>query len=142
MNLVKRNYSNGYPVVMDQFFKDILGGTQYSQKAIPPVNIKETEQSFNLALVAPGLKKEDFSIEVDNGLLTISYKAEAEKTETQEGKFTRREFTQNSFKRAFTLPENVNDADINAAYQDGILNITLPKKEEEAKPAKRLIEIL
>jgi len=142
MNVVKRNYSNGYPVIMDQFFKDILGGTQYTQKTVPPVNIKETEQLFTIALVAPGLKKEDFSIEVDNGLLTISYKAEAEKTETQDGKYTRKEFTQNSFKRAFTLPENVNEADINAAYQDGILNITLPKKEEADKPAKRVIEIL
>lgn len=142
MNVVKRNFGNGYPVVMDQFFKDILGGTQYTQKAVPPVNIKETEQFFNVALVAPGLKKEDFSIEVDNGLLTIAYKAEAEKTEEQEGKYTRKEFVQSSFKRAFTLPENVNEADINAAYQDGILNITLPKKEEAEKPAKRVIEIL
>jgi len=65
MNLVKRNYSNGYPVAMDQFFKDILGGTQYAQKAVPPVNIKETEQSFAIALVAPGLKKEEFAIEID-----------------------------------------------------------------------------
>jgi HSP20 family protein len=142
MNVVKRNFSNGYPVVMDQFFKDILGGTQYTQKAVPPVNIKETEQAFNIALVAPGLNKEDFAIEVDNDLLTISYKAEAEKSESQEGKYTRKEFTQTSFKRAFTLPETINETDINAAYTDGILNIALPKKEQAAKPEKRVIEIL
>ncbi|MXN91801.1 Hsp20 family protein [Flavobacterium sp. Sd200] len=141
MNLVKRNYSNGY-LVMDQFFKDILGGTQYAHKTVPPVNVKESEGFFNVALVAPGLKKEDFNIEVDNGLLTISYKAEAEKTEEQEGKYTRKEFTQTSFKRAFTLPENISEESINAAYTDGILNITLPKKEEAEKPAKRVIEIL
>lgn len=142
MNLVKRNYNNGYPVVMDQFFKDILGGTQYAQKAIPPVNIKETEQLYTVGLVAPGLKKEDFTIEVDNGLLTISYRHEAEKEEVQNGKFTRKEFTQSSFKRSFTLPENINEDEINAAYQDGILNIALPKKAEEEKPAKKVIEIL
>lgn len=142
MNLAKRNYSNGYPVVMDQFFKDILGGTQYMQKAVPPVNIKETERSFSIAVVAPGLKKDEFAIEVDKKLLTISHKVDADKTEEGEGKYTRKEFTQTSFKRAFTLPENVNEADINAVYQDGILNITLPKKEEVKQESKRVIEIL
>ena len=142
MNLVKRNYSNGYPVVMDQFFKDILGGTQYTQKAVPPVNIKETEQSFTISLVAPGLKKVAFAIEVDKKLLTISHKVEAEKTEEADGKYTRKEFIQSSFKRSFTLPENVNETDINAVYQDGVLNITLPKKEEAQQETKRVIEVL
>ena len=142
MNTVKRNYSNGYPVVMDQFFKDILGGTQFNQKAVPPVNIRETEQLFSVALVAPGLNKTDFIIELDKKVLTISYKAKTESTETDQGKYTRKEFTQNSFKRAFTLPDNVNEADINAVYQDGILNIILPKKEEAKQDAKKIIDIL
>jgi len=142
MNLVKRNYSNGYPVAMDQFFKDILGGTQYAQKAVPPVNIKETEQFFAIALVAPGLKKEEFAIEIDKKLLTISHTVNVEATEQEDGKYTRREFTQTSFKRSFTLPENVNEADINASYQDGILTITLPKKEEAQQETKRVIEVL
>jgi len=142
MNLVKRNYSNGFPTAMDELFKDLLGGTQYTHKAVPPVNIKETEQSFNVALVAPGLKKEDFTIEVDKKLLTISHEVKTENSEQAEGKYTRKEFTQTSFKRAFTLPENVNEADINAAYQDGILTITLPKKEQAPENAKRVIEIL
>jgi len=142
MNLVKRNYSNGYPVVMDQFFKDILGGTQYTQKTVPPVNIKETEQFFTIALVAPGLKKETFAIEIDKKLLTISHKAEVEEIVEGDGKYTRKEFTQNSFKRSFTLPENVNEADINAAYNDGILTITIPKKEEAQQETKRVIEVL
>ena len=142
MNLVKRNHSNGYPGAMDQIFKDLLGGTQYTQRATPPVNIKETEQSFSIAVVAPGLKKEEFAIEVDKKLLTISHKVDAEKADDVEGKYTRKEFTQTSFKRAFTLPENVNEADINAAYQDGILTITLPKKEEAQQETKRVIEVL
>jgi len=141
MNLVKRNYSNGYQVPMDQFFKDILGGTQYAQKAVPPVNIKETEQSFVIGVVAPGLKKEAFAIELDKKILTISHKSETEKNEEGEGKYTRKEFTPTSFKRSFTLPENVNEADINAVYQDGILAITLPKKEEAQQETKRVIEI-
>ena len=142
MNLVKRNHSNGYPGAMDQIFKDLLGGTQYVQRATPPVNIKETEQFFAVELIAPGLKKEDFNIEIDNGLLTISSQTQAEKTEQEEGKYTRKEFTKSSFKRSFTLPETVNEADINAAYADGILTLTLPKKEEALPKAKRLIEIL
>jgi len=75
-------------------------------------------------------------------LLTISHKINAEATEQEDGKYTRREFTQTSFKRSFTLPENVNEADINASYQDGILTITLPKKEEAQQETKRVIEVL
>jgi len=141
MNLVKRNFSNGYPGAMDQMFKDLLGGTQYVQKTTPPVNIKETNQFYAVSLVAPGLKKEDFAIELDNGLLTISYEAKTETTEQGEGKFTRKEFTQTSFKRSFTLPETINEEEINAIYADGILTLTLPKKEEALPKAKRSIEI-
>lgn len=141
MNTVKRTFGNGYPVVMDQFFKDILGGTQYTQKAVPPVNIKETEQSFIIDLIAPGLKKEEFAIEVDKKLLTISHKVATENKEEGTTKYTRKEFTPASFKRSFTLPENVNEADINAVYHDGILAITLPKKEEAQQETRRVIEI-
>lgn len=137
MNAVKRNPRNFF---IDEFFKDWAGGSQVSQR-IPAVNIKETDVAFNVALVAPGLKKEDFNIEVDNGVLTISYTAAAEKTEQEEGKYTRREFVNASFKRAFTLPETVNEDDINAVYADGILTLTLPKKEEAQPKAKRLIAI-
>lgn len=140
MNVVKRNAAHGFPVVMDQFFKDILGGTQYNHLTVPPVNIKETETAFNLELVAPGLKKENFNIEIEKDLITISSENKTEKTEETEGKFTRREFRTASFKRSFKLPENVNAEEINAAYQDGILNVTLPKKEI-AEPAKRSIDI-
>lgn len=142
MNLVKRNHSNGYPTAMDQIFKDLLGGTQYTQRATPPVNIKETEQSFLVELIAPGRKKEDFNVEIDNDLLTISNAVNTEASEQEEGKYTRREFTQTAFKRSFTLPETVNETDINAVYIDGVLKLTLPKKEEALPKAKRLIEIL
>ncbi len=136
MNVVKRNPRHFF---MDEFFKDWSGGSQVAHR-VPPVNIKETDTAFNVALVAPGLKKEDFNIEVDNSVLTISYNA-VENNDQEQGKFTRREFISASFKRAFTLPETVNEDDINAVYADGILTLTLPKKEEAQPKAKRLIAI-
>ncbi len=141
MNVVKRNGANGFPLVMDQFLKDILGGTEYNTAAIPPVNIKESESAFLLEVVAPGLKKENFNVEIDSELLTISSEIKEEKKEEPESKFRRREFRTASFKRSFKLPENVNTEDINAIYQDGILTITLPKKEETLPQAKRSIDI-
>ena len=141
MNLAKRNMANrAFPSVMDEMFKDLLGGTQYMHKSVPPVNIRETEDSFTVELMAAGMKKEDFNIEIDNDLLTISAEVKTENNE-ENGKFTRREFSFASFKRSFTLPETVKEEDINAAYEDGILKITLPKKEEALPKAKRLIEI-
>ncbi|MCW4467451.1 Hsp20/alpha crystallin family protein [Flavobacterium sp. MFBS3-15] len=141
MNLAKRNTANrAFPTVMDELFKDLLGGTQYVHKAVPPVNIRETEGAFTVELMAAGMKKEDFNLEIDNDLLTISAEVKAENTE-ENGKFTRREFSFTSFKRSFTLPETVKEDDINAVYEDGILKITLPKKEEALPKAKRLIEI-
>lgn len=140
MNLIKRNHGNTFPNVMDEFFKDWMGGSQLVNRAVPPVNIKETDRYFAVELVAPGLKKEDFNIEVENGLLTISSETKAEKMQ-EEGKYTRREYTHASFKRAFTLPEAVNEDGIDANYADGILTLTLPKKEEAQPKAKRLIQI-
>ena len=142
MNLVKRNGSNGlFPSVMDELFKDMLGGTQYVNRMVPPVNIRENDNSYEVELMAPGMKKEDFNIELDNELLTISAEIKSENNTQEEGKFTRREFSYSSFKRTFTLPETVKEEDINALYQDGILKISLPKKEEALPKPKRMIEI-
>jgi HSP20 family protein len=142
MNLVKRNSSNGlFPSVMDELFKDMLGGTQYVNRMVPPVNIRENDNSYEVELMAPGMKKEDFNIELDNELLTISAEIKSENNTQEEGKFTRREFSYSSFKRTFTLPETVKEEDINAAYLDGILKISLPKKEEALPKPKRMIEI-
>lgn len=139
MNLVKRNNAL-FPAVMDEMFKDWMGGTQMVNKMVPPVNIRENENGFTVELMAVGLKKEDFNIEVENDLLTISAEIKVEDKQ-DEGKFTRREFSVTSFKRSFRLPETVNEESINAVYLDGILKLTLPKKEEALPKAKRLIEI-
>jgi HSP20 family protein len=145
MNLVKRNNSNSnfFPAIMEELFRpDWMGGSQNSNNFnVPPVNIRETDNSFEVELSAPGKAKEDFHIELDNELLTISSESKTENT-VEDGKFTRREFSHSSFRRSFTLPESVKEDDIKAAYENGILKISLPKREEALPKPKRLIEIL
>jgi HSP20 family protein len=108
---------------------------------LPAVNIKENEDSFMIEVAAPGLTKEDFKVNLDQNRLTISSEKSEEKNETEE-KYSRREFSYQSFQRSFTLPEGTVDGDkIAARYNDGILQVTLPKREEiKPKPA-RTIEI-
>ncbi len=138
--LVKRN-NFILPNVMDEFFKpDWFGGMNTSLATLPKVNIKEGEKDFSLELAIPGFKKEDFNIEIDNDVLTISSEVKREE-ETEKENYTRREFSMSSFKRAFTLPETVDADSINAVYEGGILKLTLPKREEALPKPKRLIEI-
>ncbi len=106
----------------------------------PSVNIKETDDHFGLEVAAPGLKKSDFNIELDNGLLTISSEKKVEDTQ-EEGHYTRKEYSYQSFKRTFTLPDSVDAAGISAVYEDGILNVVLPKKEEAKTQPPKNIEI-
>lgn len=94
------------------------------------VNVNETNAGYELQVVAPGLKKEDFKVSIDRNILTISY--DHTETEAQEGvKSIRREFSQKSFKRNFTLTERIDTSNISARYADGILYVGLPKKEVE-----------
>lgn len=144
MNLVRKNNDVWFPSLLDEFFKpDWMGGLEHKTAAIvPAVNIKEHENSFELELSVPGFKKEDINIEVDDNVLTISSTLEtSSENEDKNGNYTRREFRKASFKRSFTLPETVNEDAINANYEDGILKLTLPKKEEALPKPKRLIEI-
>ena len=99
---------------------------------MPAVNIMETKDEFNVSLAVPGMKKEDFKIDLDGNMLTISCEKE-EKKEQKEAKYTRKEYNYSSFSRSFTLPEGVNREKIDAHYEDGILKMTLPKKEEVKK---------
>ncbi len=105
-----------------------------------PVNIKETEASYDLHVVAPGLKKEDFKITVDKDMLTISFEHKEENKETTEGKWLRSEYRMRSFKRNFTMNDKVDTTRISAKYTDGVLLVTLPKKEESA-PATHEIAV-
>jgi len=137
--LAKRN-SLILPSLMNDFFKPDWFGGMDTFTNVPAVNIKENEKDFMLELEIPGFKKEDFNIEVDNDLLTISSEVKHEEETKDEG-YTRKEFSISSFRRAFTLPETVNEEGINAVYEGGILTLTLPKREEALPKPKRLIEI-
>ncbi len=127
---------------VDNFFENSLG-TEFMSNfntgiTLPAVNIKETNDQFVLELAIPGMKKSDFSIEVDNKILSISSEVKTE-NQTEESNYTRREFGYSSFKRTFTLPDTVESDRVNANYNDGILLVRLPKREEaKQKPPKRI----
>ena len=145
MSIIKRN-ENWLPSVFDDMFKtDWLGGTTNVNNIgtrIPAVNIQESDENFIVEVAAPGKSKEDFKIELDNDVLTISAEDKMEKeTSEKNGKYTRREFSYSTFKRAFSLPDTVDNSKIAANYNNGVLEIALPKKEEAKVQAKRMIEI-
>ena len=143
MSLIKR--TDRLPFLLDDLFTtDWLGGTTNVNKIgfnTPAVNVKETTEGFQVELAAPGLVKEDFNIELDNDLLIISSEKKSESESEEKGKYTRKEFSYTSFKRSFTLPETANVNKIEASYENGMLLIKLPKKEEAKVQPKRLIEI-
>jgi HSP20 family protein len=126
------------PTVMEDFFKPwndwFDGGLLGRSINIPAVNITEQKDEFMVSLAAPGLKKDDFKIDVDGNLLTISSEKE-EKKEEKEARYTRKEYNYTSFERSFTIPDEVNKEKIEARYEDGILKLALPKKEEAKKMA-------
>ncbi len=138
--VVKRSpFWNEFPSVFDQVFNDWAGGSV--QQHTPAVNVKENDEGFHLEVAVPGYEKGDFNIELDHDTLTISSERKQEKEENKEN-YTRREFNFKSFKRSFHLPENIVDADkINARYENGILNIDLPKRPELQAKGARTIEI-
>lgn len=142
MNLIRRN-PNALPSLLDEFFKpDWFGGLEGMNANVPAVNILESETGFELELAAPGMKKDDFDIEVDNNVLTISNEQESEsKEEDKEKNYSRREFYYHSFRRSFNLPKSVNTEAINATYTDGVLRVGIPKREEALPKPKRMIEI-
>lgn len=140
MSIVKRN-NLVFPALMNEIFKpDWFGGVETLQNSVPSVNIKENEVNFELALSVPGYNKEDFKVEVDKEVLTVSAELVNEEVNKDE-KFTRREFAIKSFKRAFTLPNTIDADSIKANYESGILSLELPKKEEVLPKPKRLIEL-
>ncbi|WP_372948517.1 Hsp20/alpha crystallin family protein [Mariniphaga sp.] len=98
---------------------------------LPAVNVKESDSDFKIEVAAPGLKKSDFKLNYDKGRLTISSEKSDEKSEKNGKEVTRREFSYQSFQRSFTIPDDIVNADkISAKYKDGILHVTLPKREE------------
>jgi HSP20 family protein len=125
----------------DDWFDSSLGNWKSSGTTLPAVNVRETNEDFRIEVAAPGMKREDFKVELDNNMLTISSQREDNyEKKGPDGTYTRREFSYQSFQRSFTLPENKVEGDkIAARYEDGILKIVVPKNEQaKVKPAKQI----
>ncbi len=115
-------------------------GAFSSGSSVPSVNIKDNKEDYTIELAAPGLNKEDFNVEVEDGTLIISSEKKDEKEDKDEN-YTRREFSYHSFQRAFDLPDSVKAEEISAEYNDGVLSIQVPKKEEAKEQGRKKIEI-
>ena len=149
MNLIKRN-GNRIPGFQRLFLDDIFGRELFNWEnnnfsttstTLPSVNIKETSDNYEVEVAAPGLDKNDFKVSLDGSLLTISSEKENQQVSEEEN-FTRREFSYQSFQRSFELPKNVVDEDkISARYENGLLYLSIPKKEEAKQKPPRMIEI-
>lgn len=147
--LIKRSPSNS--LNLNRFFDDFVtrdlfdwDSSNFSSvnSSLPAVNIEETNNEYQLEMAAPGMEKKDFKIELDNEILTISAEKEMKHEEKEEGKSIRREFGYQSFKRTFNLAkEVVDESKIQANYSNGILRLTIPKKEEVKTLPPRTIEI-
>ena len=109
---------------------------------IPSVNVIENENGFTLELAAPGVAREDFSLNIEKDRLVISSEKKTTEEEKEEGKYSRREFNYSAFSRSFHLPKTIDKDAINASYENGVLTITLPKKAEVVREEQgRTIEI-
>ncbi len=120
------------------------GPSNYSDvnSTLPAVNIKETKDSYEVEMAAPGMKKEDFKIELDRNILTISSeKTEEHEENGEDEKYSRKEFSYQSFQRSFNLPKEVVDEEkIKAEYKNGVLHLVIPKKEEaKQKPPRKIL---
>ena len=140
MNLIKKQ-PPFFPSLIDDFIN-----TDWNLKVpsfsgtVPAVNIKELDSQFEIELAVPGMNKDDFEIEVEDGVLSISSTQEEEQV-NEKGKFTRREFSYSSFRRSFTLPDSVDPTKIDATYKEGVLLVLLPKHKEAQPQPKKLIKI-
>ncbi|MCU0378249.1 MAG: Hsp20/alpha crystallin family protein [Bacteroidales bacterium] len=131
--ITRRSYK---PFTLSDFFnEDFFPTFNRNTGTLPAVNIREDEKAFYLELAVPGMDKKDLRIEVKDDVLTISSEHKETKQDESEG-YRRKEFSYSSFCRSFYLPEDVNGERIGAIYKDGILNVEIPKLEEEKKKEK------
>ena len=149
MTLVKRNGSllNNFPTVFDDFFnRDFFnwGLTNYSDTntSIPAVNIKETADSYQVEVAAPGMTKKDFKVQLDGNVLTISSEKTLEQPADNDVRYSSREFSYQSFSRTFNLRKDVVDTEkIQARYENGILYLQIPKMEHAKQKQPKLIQV-
>ncbi len=143
MLTVKRNLRPTISRFFDDDWNSLFdwSNRNFAEDSLPAVNIKETADAFLVEMAAPGMNKEDFNVELNDNVLTIKCEAKHE-GEVNENNYLRREFSYQTFQRTFNLNKHiVDDGQIQAKYENGILNLTLPKKEEAKEKAPRLIEI-
>lgn len=135
--------SNGYSPVMRSLLSDFFSNENlmfdefFRKDWVPAVNVSESDKSYDIELAAPGLKKEDFHIKVEDGVLTISSEKKTEK-ETKDKNYTRKEFNYSSFSRSFTLPENAKEDGIKANYDNGVLKLNVAKSAVSISKAKEI----
>ncbi|MBO9729686.1 MAG: Hsp20/alpha crystallin family protein [Chitinophaga sp.] len=142
LSLNKRTAS--HPSVFDDFFKpwkewmnNLYDGRAFTALTIPAANVTEEKDSYKLSLAVPGMKKDDFKINVEGNVLTISAEKEEEKEE-KNARYSRQEFNYSSFSRSFSIPETINKDKIEAHYEDGMLKLKLPKNEDAKKNGKSM----
>lgn len=119
------------------FHDDFWGFSGINQQVNVPVNLRETDKTYEMSLIAPGLQKEDFKLNVTDDLLTISYEQKQEKEQKDEG-WLRKEYKMQSFSRSFTLDDSVDTNNITASYDNGVLHLSLPKKESARRISKSI----
>ena len=146
MKLIKRtnNWLPSSPLFFDDFVgRDLVSWFDNYQYNVPAVNVTETDDNYELELAVPGMSKNDFKIEFENDVLTIgSEKKENREDGNKNGNYHRKEFSYQVFSRSFSLPENTVDGDkIRASYENGVLKVEIPKKEEVKPKPARVIEI-
>jgi len=140
MNLIRKQ-NPFFPSLVDELLnQDRRVRTSSISSTTPAVNLIEQDTQFLIELAAPGNKKEDFEIEIEDGILSISSSNKEDNTSEKET-FTRHEFSYNSFRRSFTIPESVDVSSIEATYNEGVLLIKLLKLEEALPQPKKLITI-
>ena len=132
---------NDFSKLVDTFLgKDMSELSRFGGNFSPAVNVSESTEAYTLEVVAPGREKSDFKIHIEKDLLTLSYDKKASE-EAKANKYTRKEFEFKSFKRSFTLSENVDVEHIGAKYEKGVLIVSLPKKEVVEVETKRTIDV-
>lgn len=136
-NITKSQGSLTRPFWRDFFDVDDIFSNRWRGTSLPAVNVAEKENEYSIEVAAPGYKKDDFKIRVNNDVLTVSAEA---KTENKEGdkEYTRQEYSYSSFSRSFRLPDDVKDDAINAKYEDGMLKLNLPKSATNVKASKEI----
>jgi len=139
MRIVKYNNSNVFPSLMNEFFNDDFGLNFFNRNnSVPSVNSLENNDSFEIDLAVPGMKKEDFSIELNDKILVISSESS---NNIENDNMRLNEFNFSSFQRSFRVPDSVDQDKIKANYKNGILKIKLPKRKENISKPNRVINI-